>query len=51
MVDRYRFQKNGAITRVVEYQGLFVGHAGCLFDEIGNLVEPAERRHMDVPAG
>jgi len=21
------------------------------FDEIGNLVDPTERRHMDVPAG
>jgi hypothetical protein len=27
------------------------GEGGCLSDEIGNLVGPAERRHMDVPAG
>ena len=27
------------------------GEGGCLFDEIGNLVEPTERPHMDVRAG
>jgi hypothetical protein len=27
------------------------GEVGCLFDEIGNLVEPTERLHMDVQAG
>jgi hypothetical protein len=27
------------------------GEVGCLFDEIGNLVEPTERPDMDVPAG
>jgi hypothetical protein len=27
------------------------GDAGCVSDEIGNLVGPAERRYMDVPAG
>jgi TonB family protein len=27
------------------------GKVGCLFDEIGNLVEPTERLHMDVQAG
>jgi hypothetical protein len=28
-----------------------MGEVGCLFDEMGNLVEPTERRYMDVPAG
>jgi len=28
-----------------------MGEVGCLFDEIGNLVDPTERRYMDVPAG
>jgi hypothetical protein len=28
-----------------------MGEDGCLFDEMGNLVEPTERRYMDVPAG
>jgi hypothetical protein len=28
-----------------------MGEVGCLFDEIGNLVEPTERRHKEVPAG
>jgi hypothetical protein len=28
-----------------------MGEGGCLFDEIGNLVEPTERPYMDVPAG
>jgi hypothetical protein len=28
-----------------------MGKGGCLFDEIGNLVEPTERRYRDVPAG
>jgi hypothetical protein len=27
------------------------GEAGCLFDEIGNLVEPTKRLHMEVQAG
>jgi hypothetical protein len=27
------------------------GEGGCIFDEIDNLVEPAERPHMDVRAG
>jgi hypothetical protein len=27
------------------------GKGGCLFDEIQNLVEPTERRDMDVAAG
>jgi hypothetical protein len=26
------------------------GKVGCLFDEIGNLVEPTERPHMNVRA-
>ena len=28
-----------------------VGEIGCIFDEIQNLVEPIERRYMDVSAG
>jgi hypothetical protein len=27
------------------------GEVGCLFDEIGNLVEPTERPHKDVRTG
>ena len=27
------------------------GEVACLFDEIGNLVDPTERLHMDVQAG
>lgn len=27
------------------------GEGGCLFDETGSLVEPTERRYMDVSAG
>jgi hypothetical protein len=27
------------------------GEGGCVFDEIGNLVEPTERPHVDVRAG
>jgi len=30
---------------------IWEGEAGCLFDEIGNLVEPTERLPMDVQAG
>jgi hypothetical protein len=28
-----------------------MGAGGCLFDEIGNLVEPTERQCMDALAG
>ena len=28
-----------------------MGEVGCIFDEMSNLVEPTERRYMDVPAG
>jgi hypothetical protein len=31
--------------------GEHMGEGGCIFDEIGNLVEPTERLHMDVQAG
>jgi hypothetical protein len=27
------------------------GEIGCVFDEMQNLVEPIERRYMDVSAG
>jgi hypothetical protein len=31
--------------------GECMGEGGCLFDEIGKLVEPTERPHTDVRAG
>src|ERR1700728_4184241 len=35
----------------VATEGVGKGEVGCLFDEIQNLVEPAERLHTDVQGG
>jgi len=39
--------KRGAVSRL----GKGMGKVGCIFDEIGNLVESTERRYRDVLAG
>ena len=50
---RYPVTSDSGAEKLVQMRYNLVdrGKAGCLFDEISNLVEPAERRYMDVPAG